>query len=190
MTCQWPKSSFLKEKIQKTAVSACHPCSVVKQLLKYLILCEPGNENRPKSYVGLKSEPEQCRSNKKRDSLGTGEWNERKIPWNGKRCFSLDTNCVKSVRIRNYSGSHFPLGTHCVNSVRIRNYSGSHFPLDTHCVKCVRIRNYSGSHFPLGTHCVKSVRIRNYSGSHFPAFRLNTERYSVFSPNGEKYGPE
>ena len=28
------------------------------------------------------------------------------------------------------------------------------------------------------------------SGSYFPAFRLNTERYEVFSPNAEKYGPE
>ena len=39
-------------------------------------------------------------------------------------------------------------------------------------------------------HCVKSVRIRSYSGPHFPTFGLNTERYSVFSPNTGKYGPE
>ena len=32
-------------------------------------------------------------------------------------------------------------------------------------------------------HCVKSVLIRSYSGPHFPAFGLNTERYSVVSPN-------
>ena len=29
-------------------------------------------------------------------------------------------------------------------------------------------------------HCVKSVRIWSLSGPYFPAFRLNTERYSVF----------
>ena len=29
-----------------------------------------------------------------------------------------------------------------------------------------------------------------FSGPYFPAFALNTERYSVFSPNAEKYGPE
>ena len=32
-------------------------------------------------------------------------------------------------------------------------------------------------------HCVKSVRIRSFSGSYFAAFGLNTERYTVFSPN-------
>ena len=37
---------------------------------------------------------------------------------------------------------------------------------------------------------VKSVRIRSYSEPYFPAFGLNTERYSVFSPNAEKCGPE
>ena len=31
-------------------------------------------------------------------------------------------------------------------------------------------------------HCVKSVRIRKFSGRYFPAFRLNTERYSVYTP--------
>ena len=36
--------------------------------------------------------------------------------------------------------------------------------------------------------CVKSVCIRTYSGQYFPAFRLNTERFSVFSPNAGKYG--
>ena len=39
-------------------------------------------------------------------------------------------------------------------------------------------------------HYVKSVRIRSLSGSYFPAFRPNMERYSVFSPNAGKYGPE
>ena len=39
-------------------------------------------------------------------------------------------------------------------------------------------------------HCVKSVRIRSYSGPHFPAFGLNTERYSVFSPNAGKCRPK
>ena len=34
------------------------------------------------------------------------------------------------------------------------------------------------------SHCVKNVRIRSYSDPHFPAFRLNTERYSVFSTDG------
>ena len=29
-----------------------------------------------------------------------------------------------------------------------------------------------------------------FSGSYFPAFGLNTERYSVFSPNAGKYGRE
>ena len=29
-------------------------------------------------------------------------------------------------------------------------------------------------------HCVKNVHIPSYSGPHFPAFRLNTERYSVY----------
>ena len=28
------------------------------------------------------------------------------------------------------------------------------------------------------------------SGPFFPAFGLNTERYSVFSPNARKFGPE
>ena len=32
----------------------------------------------------------------------------------------------------------------------------------------------------INTFSVKSVHIRSYSGPHFPAFRLNTERYSVF----------
>ena len=35
-------------------------------------------------------------------------------------------------------------------------------------------------------HCVKRVRIWSYSGPHFSAFGLNTERYSVFSPNAGK----
>ena len=39
-------------------------------------------------------------------------------------------------------------------------------------------------------HCVKSVPIRSYSAPHFHAFGLNTERYSVFSPNAGKCGPE
>ena len=39
-------------------------------------------------------------------------------------------------------------------------------------------------------HCVKSVRIRSYSGPYFSAFGLNAKRYSVFSPNTGKYGPE
>ena len=39
-------------------------------------------------------------------------------------------------------------------------------------------------------HCVRSVCIRSYSGMHFPAFRLNAERYSIFSPNAGKCGPE
>ena len=30
-------------------------------------------------------------------------------------------------------------------------------------------------------HCVKSVCSRSYSGLHFPAFRLNRERYEVWS---------
>ena len=29
-------------------------------------------------------------------------------------------------------------------------------------------------------HCMKSVRIQRFSGPYFPAFRLNTERYSVY----------
>ena len=29
-----------------------------------------------------------------------------------------------------------------------------------------------------------------FSGPYFPEFRLNTERYGVFSPNRGKYGPE
>ena len=33
--------------------------------------------------------------------------------------------------------------------------------------------------------CVKGVRIRSYSGPHFPGFRLNTERYEVFSIQSE-----
>ena len=28
------------------------------------------------------------------------------------------------------------------------------------------------------------------SGRYFPALGLNTERYEVFTPNAEKYGPE
>ena len=39
-------------------------------------------------------------------------------------------------------------------------------------------------------HWVKSVHIQSYSGSYFTAFRLNTERFSVFSPNPGKYRPE
>ena len=39
-------------------------------------------------------------------------------------------------------------------------------------------------------HCVKGVRIQSYSGPYFPAFRLNTERYSIFSPHAGKCGPE
>ena len=39
-------------------------------------------------------------------------------------------------------------------------------------------------------HCVKSFRIWSYSGSYFSAFGLNTEGYSVFSPNAGKCGPE
>ena len=44
---------------------------------------------------------------------------------------------------------------------------------------------------------VFGVRIWSFFGSYFPTFGLNTEIYgvsteylSVFSPNGEKYGPE
>ena len=37
---------------------------------------------------------------------------------------------------------------------------------------------------------VKSIRIRSFSGPYFPALGLNAERYSVFSPNAGKYGPE
>ena len=37
---------------------------------------------------------------------------------------------------------------------------------------------------------MKSVRIRSFSDQYFPAFELNTERYSVFSPNAGIYGPE
>ena len=40
------------------------------------------------------------------------------------------------------------------------------------------------------TYYVKSAKIRSFSGPYFPAFGLNTERYSVFSPNAGKYGPE
>ena len=29
-----------------------------------------------------------------------------------------------------------------------------------------------------------------FSGPYFPAFGLNAERYSVFSPNAGKYGPD
>ena len=29
-----------------------------------------------------------------------------------------------------------------------------------------------------------------FSGPYFPTFRLNTERYGVFSPKAGKYGPE
>ena len=29
-----------------------------------------------------------------------------------------------------------------------------------------------------------------FSGSYFPSFGLNTERYSVFTPNAGNYGPE
>ena len=36
---------------------------------------------------------------------------------------------------------------------------------------------------------MKIVQIRIFSGPYFPAFGLNTERYSVFSPNAGKYGP-
>ena len=36
---------------------------------------------------------------------------------------------------------------------------------------------------------MKSAHIRSYSGPHFPAFKLNKERYYVFSWNAEKYGP-
>ena len=39
-------------------------------------------------------------------------------------------------------------------------------------------------------HCIKNLRIRRYSNPHFPAFGLNTERYSVFSPDAGKYEPE
>ena len=35
--------------------------------------------------------------------------------------------------------------------------------------------------------CVKSGV---FSGPYFPTFGLNTERYTVFSPNAGKYGPE
>ena len=36
----------------------------------------------------------------------------------------------------------------------------------------------------------KVSKYRVFSGPYFPAFGLNTERYSVFSPNAGKYGPE
>ena len=35
---------------------------------------------------------------------------------------------------------------------------------------------------------VKSVRIRSCSGPHFPAFGLNTEKYSVSTPNQSECG--
>ena len=38
--------------------------------------------------------------------------------------------------------------------------------------------------------CVKKVRIWSFSGPYFSAFGLKTERYRVFRPNAEKYGPE
>ena len=37
---------------------------------------------------------------------------------------------------------------------------------------------------------MKNLRIRYFSGPYFPAFGLNTERYSVFSPNAGKKEPE
>ena len=37
---------------------------------------------------------------------------------------------------------------------------------------------------------MKSVQIRGNFWSVFSAFGLNTERYFLFSPNDEKYGPE
>ena len=40
------------------------------------------------------------------------------------------------------------------------------------------------------SYSVKSARIWSYPGPYFPAFGLNMERYSLFSPNAEKYGPE
>ena len=46
------------------------------------------------------------------------------------------------------------------------------------------LERYRGHHVD----CVKRVRIRSFSGPYFPAFRLNTEKYSVFSPNAGKYG--
>ena len=39
-------------------------------------------------------------------------------------------------------------------------------------------------------YCVESVLIWSYSGPHFPTFRLNTERYGVFSPNPGNCRPE
>ena len=34
--------------------------------------------------------------------------------------------------------------------------------------------------FTYNLHCVKSISIRSYSGPCFPAFKLNTEKYSLF----------
>ena len=48
----------------------------------------------------------------------------------------------------------------------------------------------NGDYWEHHWHCVKSVRIRSFSGTYFPAFGPNTERYSVFSSNARKHGPE
>ena len=40
------------------------------------------------------------------------------------------------------------------------------------------------------TLCEKCPNTEFFFGPYFPAFGQNTERYSVFSPNTRKYGPE
>ena len=50
---------------------------------------------------------------------------------------------------------------------------------------------YADTIYILGNyHYVKSVQIHSFSGPYFPVFGLNTETFSLFSPNAGKYGPE
>ena len=77
--------------------------------------------------------------------------------------YVLTTNHEFSMcrNLKNYKG-------HCVKSVRIRNYSGPHLSrIFPHSDWIRRDTLIKGSIEPYNTHCVKSVRIWSYSGPHF-----------------------
>ena len=86
--------------------------------------------------------------------------------------YVLTTNHEFSMcrNLKNYKG-------HCVKSVRIRNYSGPHLSrIFPHSDWIRRDTLIKGSIEPYNTHCVKSVRIWSYSVRIFPAFsRIWTE---------------
>ena len=99
--------------------------------------------------------------------------------------YVLTTNHEFSMcrNLKNYKG-------HCVKSVRIRNYSGPHLSrIFPHSDWIRRDTLIKGSIEPYNTHCVKSVRIWSYSGPHFSRIfpHLGISLYSVqMRENAEK----